>query len=106
MQAHENAAMYPGPGQAHDSKHGLEVIGDLRPDLVAMNKAYEREPLMDELRSLGIEPWIPSKNRETPQEYDRQLYKGRSSIEGIFSLLKQFKCVATRYEKAARNYLT
>jgi hypothetical protein len=52
------------PGQAHDSKHALDVIGDLKPELVAMDKAYDSEPLMDELRSRGIEPSIPQKKQK------------------------------------------
>lgn len=54
-------AMHLGPGQAHDSKHALDVIGELRPELVAMDKAYDSAVLMDELRSRGIEPCIPPK---------------------------------------------
>ena len=54
-------AMELSPGQSHDSKHALDVIGDLRPELVAMDKAYDSQPLMDELRSRGIEPCIPPK---------------------------------------------
>ena len=46
------------------------------------------------------------KNRRKPQEYDRHLYKSRSCIERTFSLLKQFRRVATRYEKTSRNYLS
>ena len=57
-------AMHLGPGQAHDSKHALDVIGELRPGLVAMDKAYDSQPLMDELRSRGIEPCIPPKKQE------------------------------------------
>jgi hypothetical protein len=66
-------AMNLSPCQAHDSKHTLDVIGELRPEVVAMDKAYASEPLMDELRSRGIEPCIPSNK------------KGRSSttITGI-----------------------
>ncbi len=46
------------------------------------------------------------KNRKRPQEYDRHVYKQRSCIERTFSLLKQFRRVATRYEKTGRNYLS
>jgi transposase len=46
------------------------------------------------------------KNRKNPHEYDRHLYQGRSCVERTFSLLKQFRRVATRYEKTARNYLS
>ena len=46
------------------------------------------------------------KNRRNPQEYDRHLYKGRKCGECTFRLLKQFRRIATRYEKTSRNYLS
>ena len=57
-------AMLLSPGQAHDSKQALDVIGELRPELVALDKAYDSEPLMAELRSRGIEPCIPPKKTD------------------------------------------
>ena len=54
-------AMHLSPGQDHDSKHALDVIGALRPEVVAMDKAYDSEPLMNELKSRGIEPCVPPK---------------------------------------------
>ena len=54
-------AMHLSPGQDHDSKQALDVIGALRPEVVAMDKAYDSEPLMNELKSRGIEPCVPPK---------------------------------------------
>ena len=54
-------ALHVSPGQDHDSKHALAVIGDLRPEVAAMDKAYDSTPLMEELKSRGIEPCIPPK---------------------------------------------
>ena len=54
-------AMHLSPGQAHDSKHALDVIGELRPEVAGMDKAYDSDALMDELRLRGIEPCIPPK---------------------------------------------
>lgn len=53
--------MHVSPGQDHDSKHALKVIGDLRPEVAAMDKAYDSTQLMEELKSRGIEPCIPPK---------------------------------------------
>jgi transposase len=100
-------AMVLSPGQDHDSQHAMDVIGDLKPEVVAMDKAYDSEPLMNELRTRGIEPCIPpKKNRKNPHEYDRHIYKQRSIIERTFNLMKQFRRMATRYEKTSRNYLS
>ena len=49
------------PGQSHDSRHALDVIGDLKPGVVTMDKAYDSAALMEELCARGIEPYIPPK---------------------------------------------
>ena len=49
---------------------------------------------------------IPSTaNRRDKPEYDRHLYKARHLIENFFAKLKQFRAIATRYDKTARNFL-
>ena len=49
---------------------------------------------------------IPSRaNRKSPRDYDRHLYRERHLIENFFAKLKQFRAIATRYDKTARNFL-
>jgi len=48
----------------------------------------------------------PRRNRIEPRAYDRDLYKDRNLLERFFSRLKQFRRIATRYEKLARNFLS
>jgi transposase len=49
---------------------------------------------------------IPSKdNRKQPRDYDKNLYKARHLIENFFAKLKQYRAIATRYDKTARNFL-
>jgi transposase len=49
---------------------------------------------------------IPSKsNRITPRDYDKELYKARHLIENFFAKLKQYRAIATRYDKRAVNFL-
>jgi transposase len=48
----------------------------------------------------------PSKaNRQSPREFDREVYKERHLIENFFAKLKQFRAIATRDEKTKRNFL-
>ena len=47
----------------------------------------------------------PRRNRLNPPEFDRELYKARHLIENFFCKLKQFRAIATRYDKTARNFL-
>ena len=52
-----------------------------------------------------LEIW-PRSNRKTPIEYDREAYKRRNLIERCVNRLKQFRRIATRYEKTARAFLS
>ncbi len=58
------------------------------------------------LLAAGKTPVIPPKrNRKAPRDWDRDLYKARHLIENFFARLKQFRAIATRYDKTARNFL-
>ena len=64
------------------------------------------ERVVEPLRKAGKTPVIPSKrNRKTSRDYDKHLYKARHLIENFFCRLKQFRAIATRYDKTARNFL-
>jgi transposase len=47
----------------------------------------------------------PRRNRKRPRNYDKELYKARHLIENFFAKLKQYRAIATRYDKRARNFL-
>ena len=47
----------------------------------------------------------PRANRSSPHDYDRELYAARHLIENFFAKIKQFRAIATLYEKTARNFL-
>jgi transposase len=47
----------------------------------------------------------PKQNRKVPRAFDRDLYKARHLIENFFAKLKQFRAIATRYDKTAQNFL-
>ncbi|HEY2662021.1 MAG TPA: transposase, partial [Caulobacteraceae bacterium] len=60
----------------------------------------------DVLHSAGKTAVIPSKaNRKIDRGYDRDLYKARHLIENFFADLKQYRALATRYDKTPRNFL-
>ena len=57
------------------------------------------------IHASGAEAVIPPRSNRTEQrDYDRHVYKDRNLVERFFSRLKQFRRVATRYEKLARNF--
>jgi len=81
-----------------------ETIGMKR--LIA-DRGYDVNRLRSALRSQGTIPVIPGrKNRKRTIGYDEKRYKDRWRVEATFFRLKDFRRVATRYDKFARNYLS
>ena len=74
---------------------------------VIADKAYDAEArVVDMLLAKGKDVVIPPKaNRRVPRTYDRDLYKARHLIENFFAKLKQYRAIATRYDKTACNFL-
>jgi transposase len=48
----------------------------------------------------------PRSNRKTPRDYDKDIYKERNLVERLFQKMKEYRRVATRYERLALNYMT
>ena len=70
------------------------------------DKAFDSDAVVDAAKRQGAEAVIPpKKNRKLTREYDKHLYKERKKVEWSINLLKQYRRVATRYEKTARNFL-
>jgi transposase len=64
------------------------------------------ERVIKVLEEKGIVPVIPSKsNRKEPRPYDTFLYKARHLVENFFAKLKQYRALATRYDKRSANFL-
>jgi len=70
------------------------------------DKAYDTNRLRTYLQQHGIEAVIPSSARRKPLiAHDRDVYRQRNLIERMFARLKDFRRIATRYDKLARNFL-
>jgi len=71
------------------------------------DKGYDADRLRRSLRDAGVVPVIPGRrNRKRAVRYDQQRYCGRHLIENAFCRLKDFRRVATRYDKLAANFLS
>ena len=71
------------------------------------DKAYDAGHWRGYLKSRRIQPVIPNKsNRKQPHPFNKARYKGRNVIERMFGRLKDFRRVATRYDKNAENFLS
>jgi transposase len=98
-----------GPGNEHDSKKLLELVGDLdwKPEQLYADAAYDTEHIRRGLESIGIEPNIPvnPRNGRRPRPYNVGLYRRmRSAVERFFGWLKSFRRIIIRYERLESTY--
>jgi transposase len=95
------------PGQAHDLEGADALLPDLAADMLIADKAFDAEERVRRpLEEAGKAAVIPPKaNRKEPRPYDKDLYKARHLIENFFAKLKQFRAIATRYDKQATHFL-
>jgi transposase len=97
-------------GEAHDCPPAERLIRRVKPPKHMLgDKAYDSAELREELDERGTKPVIPNRsNRKQPFSFNKRLYRLhrlRWRIESAFSRLKDFRRIATRYDKLARNYL-
>jgi len=76
-----------------------------RPDRVAGDKGYSSRQIRRYLRRRGIGVVIARQKRERRVRFDKGAYRKRNVVERLINRLKQFRRIATRYEKRAVNYL-
>ena len=95
------------PGQAHDLDGADALLPGLDADTIIADKAFDAdERVIQPLQQAGKTLVIPPKsNRTVKRVYDEDLYKARHLIENFFARLKQFRAIATRYDKRAANFL-
>ena len=83
----------------------MDAAGRVR--CLIADKGYDANALRKRLRTEGTEVVIPGRsNRKVPIAYNQTRYKGRWRIEAAFCRLKDFRRIATRYDKLARNFLS
>ena len=94
-------------GEVHDSKVAPELIAELPvSEYVIADKGYDSESIREAIREKSSIPIIPRRqNSKTGNDdIDWCLYKYRHLVENVFARLKQFRALATRYDKLKRNY--
>ena len=95
------------PGQTHDLVGADALLPQMAADTLIGDKAFDADARVRQpLAAAGKSAVIPPKpNRLTLPDFDRDLYKERHLIENFFCKLTQFRAIATRYDKTARNFL-
>ncbi len=94
-------------GEAHDLIGADHLIPTMQADVLIADKAFDADNrVIDPITAAGKKLVIPPKrNRKRPRSYDKHLYQARHLIENFFAKLKQYRALATRYDKTARNFL-
>jgi len=95
------------PGNVADITMAIPLLeGSCPLKRLLADKAYDADSLRKWLKAKSVEPVIPSSAARTvPYPLDRQAYKRRNLIERLFGKLKNWRRIATRYDRLANNYL-
>lgn len=91
----------------HDSQVVEVVLATPRPALaVSADKAYDSEKARQQIKDEGALPVIPSRSNAAKKAFcPKRIYRRRHKIENYFCRIKDWRRIATRYDKLARNYL-
>jgi putative transposase len=95
-------------GQMSDYK-GARLIVDVLPPAkwLLADRGYDADWFRDALREKGIKPCIPAKkNRKQKIKFNGKLYKQRHKVENMFGKLKDWRRVATRYDRCAHTFFS
>ena len=94
------------PGQRNDIAFAHDLVDGFAADATIADKGYDADHLCATIAETGAQIVIPPKrNRKLQRAYDADLYKERNIIERFFNKLKQFRRVATRYDKLLVNFM-
>ena len=93
------------PGQAHDLT-GVTALLDGLPFVTFVgDKAFDADWLLDDLEGRGADAVIPPwRTRTEPREHDRVMYGWRHLVENFFAKIKEFRAIATRYDKTDESF--
>ena len=95
-------------GSVHDSRQAQNLLDGIVHEgiYVLGDRAYDSDEIINyisEKSAFAVIP--PRKNRKIKRDYDKDVYKNRNQIERFFNRLKQFRRIATRYDKLASTFL-
>jgi transposase len=95
------------PGQTSDITQAATLINDVENCYVLGDRGYDSDDLRLRLQKKGCIPVIPGRhNRKVPVDYDKHIYKERHLVECLFSKMKQFRRIFSRFDKSMRNFVS
>ncbi len=93
------------PGQRHDMGGVAPLIAGVHFGALLGDKAFDADWLRAELNQRGAHAVIPPRsNRKQRIDYDKEMYKWRHLVENYFAKIKEFRGIATRYDKTDTSY--
>lgn len=94
------------PGNDHDITAAEALLDGLEPHAIVLaGKGYDADSVRSCIRAQGAIPNIPNRsNRKTKYRWTKALYRERNRVERFFNKLKNFRRIATRYDKLGANF--
>ena len=95
------------PGQAHEVPLAPDLIAELpeAPGWFVGDRGLSADALREQIWAMGAKPAIPPKRNEAEVACRPWIYQNRNMVERLWARLKEWRAVATRYEKTARSFL-
>ena len=95
------------PGQAHELPQAVPLLDALPgvPRWVVADRGYTSHRFREHVWGMGARPAIPPKKREAPVACPAWVYRNRHRVKNLWARLKEWRAVATRYEKTARSFM-
>ena len=95
------------PGQAHDLTGAEPLLANLGQDtIIVADKAYDADRLRAHIKERGATANIPNMIRRKKRfRWTKALYRERNCVERFFNKLKQFRRIATRYDKLGASFM-
>jgi transposase len=95
------------PGQAHELPQALPLLEALPgvPRWVVADRGHANHGFREHIWDMGARPAIPAKSNEAPVACPAWIYHNRNRVERLWARLKEWRAVATRYEKTACSFM-
>ena len=95
------------PGQAHELPLAPGLLGCLPdvPGWIVGDRGFASDAFREHIWNLGARPAIPPKRTDAPVACPEWIYANRHRVENLWARLKEWRAVATRYEKTACSFL-
>lgn len=96
------------PGQAHELSHAVPLLAQLPgvPKWVVGDRGYTSHAFREHIWNMGARPAIPPQRHEAPVACPDWIYNNRNQVERLWARLKEWRAIATRYEKTAASFIS